>query len=427
MFNQKKASNLRDMKITRNYWASPLLAGFVFFTLASTFVSAQDNKVHDANPKATSEQNADSESVVDLTELTHPLQPALWKVEGNGLETHSYLFGTVHHGDPRLTALHPDAEKAFKESSRFYGELPNDPAQKMAAALQLMRRDGKALSESLGPELTKQARDAILAINPKYNVNQLQIFKTWAAAMLIPSVSKPGEYTMPAGTKTLDQVLYEQAAKARKRLGALESPDSQAAVMDQFTEEEQIQLVEAAVKMLKKKKEKEKEAEPDRRVHELYIANDLARLANNTNKQAEEGYYGNEELSKRLTKALKGDRNVKMADKIEAFLNKSPDETHFFAVGVGHYTGKDSVNEYLTKKGYTITPLFTPLDPKTVIKGYGERPKMEIADAPKKPAKEIKIGKTISEIRWGKHLAGPKIQKTDKLKGKVVLLVLWGS
>ena len=414
------------MKIIRNNWASPLLASFVCVTLASTFVSAQDNKVPEANSKATSQQNADSESVVNLTELTHPLQPALWKVEGNGLEAHSYLFGTVHHGDPRLTALHPDAEKAFKESSRFYGELPNDPAQKMAAALQLMRRDGKALSESLGPELTKQARDAILAINPKYNVSQLQIFKTWAAAMLIPSVSKPGEHTTPAGAKTLDQVLYEQAAKARKQLDALESPDSQAAAMDQFTEEEQIEFVKAAVKMLQKKKEEE-QAEPDRRVHELYIANDLARLANNTNRQAEEGYYGDEELSKRFIKALKGDRNVKMADKIEAFLNKAPDETHFFAVGVGHYTGKDSVNKYLTEKGYTITPLFTPLDPKTVIKGYGERPKMEIANAPKKPAKEIKIGKTISEIRWGKHLAGPKIQKTDKLEGKVVLLVLWGS
>ncbi len=34
---------------------------------------------------------------------------------------------------------------------------------------------------------------------------------------------------------------------------------------------------------------------------------------------------------------------------------------------------------------------------------------------------------TTSQIKWGKHVAGPEIAKAEDLKGKVVLLVLWGS
>src|SRR5262245_55982060 len=36
----------------------------------------------------------------------------LWKIETSGAEP-SYLFGTMHMTDPRVTSLTPDAEQAF--------------------------------------------------------------------------------------------------------------------------------------------------------------------------------------------------------------------------------------------------------------------------------------------------------------------------
>ncbi len=407
------------------FLAGFVLASFVFSMSAASTAWAQKLAAAEKNAAEKTLQGDDQQKgVVDLSELTHPLQPALWKIEGKGLEATSYLFGTVEDSDPRVTILHPDAEKAFQQATRLYSEIDQNPTQQMVSAMKLMRRDGKTLSAALGPELTNEVRDAILAIDPNYNVHQLQILKTWAASLFIPSISKPGKHRVQPGGATLDKVLYERAKKAGKKLGALESADSQSAVFEQFTEEEQILFVRSSVKLLKKKKEKQKEIE--KRIHELYLTNHLAELDASTNNQLEDGDFEDKELAERLTKALKGDRNIRMADKIDGFLEGAPDEVHFFAVGVGHYLGKGSVTEKLLEKGYTVTPVFTPLDPKTEITGYGAPSKMEIANV-SKAAKEIRVGETISEIHWGKHLAGPKLQETDKLEGKVVLLVMWGS
>ena len=98
---------------------------------------------------------------IDASTLKHPVKPALWKIEGKGLEKPSYLFGSIHLGDPRVTTLHPDAEKAFVASDHFYAEIDLDPAKQMAIAPKLMRKDGKTLSESIGPDLTGKLKTAV--------------------------------------------------------------------------------------------------------------------------------------------------------------------------------------------------------------------------------------------------------------------------
>jgi hypothetical protein len=50
-------------------------------------------------------------------------------------------------------------------------------------------------------------------------------------------------------------------------------------------------------------------------------------------------------------KALVTDRNVKMADRIDAFIKKEPT---FIAVGALHLPGADGVVALLRKKGYTV-------------------------------------------------------------------------
>ena len=38
-----------------------------------------------------------------------------------------------------------------------------------------------------------------------------------------------------------------------------------------------------------------------------------------------------------------------------------------------------------------------------------------------------KVEGTTKEIRWGQHWAGPVLKAPADLKGKVVLLVIWGG
>lgn len=425
--------NMKTSKLVRPL-ALLLTASLLFFSATDLRAQSHESPQNPSSkpaPPAGEKQESKQKQVIDLVKLKHPDQPALWKIEGKGIDKPSYLFGTVHHGDPRVIKLHPIAEDAFNKSTHFYTELAQDPRQKMVAAMQLMRRDGKAVSESLGPELTKEVKEAILAIDPKYNVQQLQILKTWALSLMLPSVGAPNTAAHQF-SKTLDMALHEKAVKANKKTGALESASSQSAVFDQFTEEEQILFVRSSVKSLRKRIEKRKEkTESEQLVHELYLANHLEEMAARTNNEIETEDFGNEELSKQLTKAMKEDRNVKMADKIEKALTKHSDGVHFFAVGVGHYIGEKSINEMLVKKGYTVTPLFKPLPKDVVIAGQGFVPDLGIAK-PKKVEKKARVGENISEIRWGKQLAGTPLSKNNKvlqerLNGKVVLLVLWGS
>lgn len=38
-----------------------------------------------------------------------------------------------------------------------------------------------------------------------------------------------------------------------------------------------------------------------------------------------------------------------------------------------------------------------------------------------------KVEGATKDIQWGKHWAGPELKAPDELKGKVVLLVIWGG
>ena len=159
---------------------------------------------------------------IDATKLKHPVKPALWKIEGKDLTKPSYLFGTVHLGDARITTLHPKAEKAFQTSDRFYAEIDMDPAKQVAIAPLLMRTDGKVLSESIGPKLTKRLNKALEAISPDLDSKAFEPMKTWVVTMALPTL-KLGL----SGEKALDAVLYERAIGDEKKVGGIETVESQ--------------------------------------------------------------------------------------------------------------------------------------------------------------------------------------------------------
>ena len=50
----------------------------------------------------------------------------LWKISGNGLESPSYLFGTIHVMCPDQQKLSPKVEEALNESQQLVLELVMD-------------------------------------------------------------------------------------------------------------------------------------------------------------------------------------------------------------------------------------------------------------------------------------------------------------
>lgn len=294
---------------------------------------------------------AKEKQAVDLTGLKHPVKPALWKVEGKDLKKPSYLFGTLHLGDPRVTTLHPDAEKAFTASDNFYAEIDLDPAKQMELVPKLMRKDGKTLSESIGPDLQKELNEALKAINPALDSKPFDPMKTWVISITLPILE-----IQLTGQKALDSVLYERAQADKKTVGALETADSQLKIFDDLKEQEQVSILKSTIAAMAKDKKEGKN--PTQRLLNLYLTSNVTEIGQFVKETMEEGTFGNNELSKRLMKTLLDDRNISMAETIAKALAETPQNSHFFAVGAAHYTGATAIQDILTKKGYTITPAF---------------------------------------------------------------------
>lgn len=290
----------------------------------------------------------------NLEKLKHPVHAALFKIEGKELKKPSYLFGTIHLGDPRLTNLHPKAEKAFQSADHFYSEVDLDPAKMLAMAGMMMRTDGSTLSGSIGPAVTKKLDDFLKGINPALSAKPFDPMKTWVMIVQLPALQLQME-----GKQPLDSVLFERAKKAQKKVGALETIESQLKLFNDLTEKEQILMLDYTLGMLSDDQKEGKNI--TRQMLNLYLTEDLPKLGEfvkDSMKLNEKADKAIKELNERFIKQLLDDRNVKMADTISGILAEKPDGTHFFAVGAAHYVGKTAIQNFLTKKGYTVTPLF---------------------------------------------------------------------
>ncbi len=153
-----------------------------------------------------------------LADLKHPTKACLWKVEGRGLDKPSWLFGTIHIGDPRVTTLHPRAREPFDGLDVFYAEIDLDPAARAALAPLMMRKDRKTLSEAIGPDMARELDVILKNINPGSGAAAFDILKTWVVAMTLPEPqamkNTPDELQ---GREALDMVLQGRAADAGKK------------------------------------------------------------------------------------------------------------------------------------------------------------------------------------------------------------------
>lgn len=287
---------------------------------------------------------------VDLAELKHPVQPMLWKIEAKELKKPSYLFGTIHLPDKRVTHLHPTAQNAFDAADSVYTEIDLSPANQLGMAKFFMRKDGKTLEEVLDKPLLTELNRELAVVNPMLNAKGLNRFKTWAVAMTVPFLQD-----QMLGKVALDSQLWERATKAGKKMGALEQPEDQVGPMDLFTADEQKELLSVTLKVMKKSRDLK--VQPYQELIDAYLLGDIQSAAKIMKENSSMGVKMSDELVKKFIKNLLLVRNRGMADTIINDL-KSPERgSCFFAAGVGHYIGEQNVGEMLKAAGYKVTLL----------------------------------------------------------------------
>lgn len=262
----------------------------------------------------------------------------LWQIDKPGL-TPSYLFGTIHSEDPRVTQLPSPVRSRFEKASSASFELMMDMPTMLKATGAMFFSGEQSLDKLIDKALYQSVIDAMRQHQlPEFMVNKL---KPWA---VVVTLSTP---PMETG-KFLDLLLYQEAQKLQKPTYGLETVQEQLAVFDNIPEADQITMLKDTVKNLKKMPTVFKE------MHDLYLQRDLTELLKYSIEEMKKG-SDNLSLVEAFYKRVVDDRNIRMVERMEKRLKAG---NAFIAIGALHLPGKKGVLKLLQYRGYRISAVY---------------------------------------------------------------------
>ncbi|MBX7481321.1 TraB/GumN family protein [Qipengyuania qiaonensis] len=261
--------------------------------------------------------------------------PGLWKVADE--DTTIYLFGTVHALPESVEWYEGEIETALATSQELVTEIPGeatgDPASQQMVITKAMLPVDKSLRDMLADPQRASYEGALNKLGmPPASFDR---FEPWFAGMTLAVMP-----LMQAGYKAESgvELKLEELAPADAARGALETLEWQIDLFDTLPVESQVSFLMVSADNID-------EIVPmmDRMVAEWLEgdADGLAALMN-------EGL-----TDPALADALLYKRNERWAEWIDDRLDKPG--TVFIAVGAGHLAGQQSVQDYLTGRGLSVT------------------------------------------------------------------------
>ncbi len=262
----------------------------------------------------------------------------LWRIEGKSAPA-SYVFGTIHLADPRVTALPTAVVNELNRARSLTLEVRLDPGTILVLAKRMIYDDGRDLHGVAGPDLVAKA--AAITAGLGLPDPLLRMFKPWAVALLLSAPQQD-----PSGV--LDIVLARIAAEQGKPVHELESMDEQIAIFEGMPEADQVALLRHAVENY------ERMPALIGRLVEAYLARDLAGLWRISEASGGEGAEARR-LRAVFAHRLLDERNVRMAERSEARLREGG---AFIAVGALHLYGSGGVLSLLESRGWRVTRVY---------------------------------------------------------------------
>ncbi|MBN1755717.1 TraB/GumN family protein [bacterium] len=260
-------------------------------------------------------------------QLTREPGPLLWKIDG---DKPTYLFGTIHLPDPRVTELPESVTRVFDEASAYVMEVDLGDVNMAELGTLMLLPDGKTLSDLMTPELYQQVSDILT--EKGQDIMMFESLKPWVLFSLIALPPDAGD--------PMDQMLYKKAQEMEKETGGLETIKEQIVVFDGLSLEEQIIMLEQSVN------EYEQFEVVLEKMIELYLRGDVEALTRFMNQELVEEDY-QDFYDNLITR-----RNYVMASRMEKFIRQG---NVFVAVGAGHLGGSEGVIKLLQDKGYKLT------------------------------------------------------------------------
>jgi len=271
----------------------------------------------------------------------------LWRLEKDGREP-SFLFGTMHMTDPRVTDLPAAARAAFDTSTTVVIETTEilDQAKMMAAILQkpelMMFTDDTTLMSLFSKEDAEVVAKALEARGiPPSSVAKM---KPWmlSAMVALPACELARK---SGGAAVLDAKLAHDAQAAGKNVEGLESVVDQLSAMASLPMEFH---VKGLVETLKLGDRIDDVMETMIVLYEAEETGMFWPLFRATLPSGDDGDSGYAAFEETMITA----RNKTMAERAEPILAKG---NAFIAVGALHLPGSEGLIEIFRKAGYTVT------------------------------------------------------------------------
>jgi uncharacterized protein len=266
----------------------------------------------------------------------------LWRVE-SAAGTSSYVFGTLHSSDERITTLPAPVSNAFAGVQTLAIEVVLDHAAIFKLGRAMLLPSDKRLDALLTSKQVGRLKD--LAAHYHMSFPMITRFKPWGA-MILFSLPPAEHLRTAAGKKPLDETLRVQAEANGKTVLGLETVDEQIETLDGMMQADQMLLLDSTL---------EQAVEIERMfasLRDAYLARDLMAVYQLLNAAKLDDRTGAVE---RFERRLIIDRNHRMVDRMGTLLQQG---NAFVAVGALHLPGEQGILQLLANQGYRVTRVY---------------------------------------------------------------------
>jgi uncharacterized protein YbaP (TraB family) len=258
----------------------------------------------------------------------------LFSIEGPGTPV-SYIFGSIHSGDPRLLAFSDKLRETLNATDQFMMEIKMDQSVILQSLTALWLMDGRKLPDVVGERLYQM----VIETGEQAGMPEMTFtyMKPWVVMMLFSL--PPGNYQ-----QIVDVELMKMAVSSGQKVIGLETIQEQFDVFDKMSISDQKILLENTLKnypMLSKQFES---------LFDAYLDRDLARLQQIADEQMQQ-QTGARQAIERLMERLLDDRNQRM---LERMLPEIENRANFIVVGALHLPGKQGLLTLLEQQGFRI-------------------------------------------------------------------------
>ena len=253
-----------------------------------------------------------------------------WKMESpTGIV--SYLFGTMHSDDNRITDFSPKVIEALNSVDTFIMETKPDNKEPTS----LLMKDA-TLRDMLTEHELEQVRE--LAEFHVMHLDAAMQMKPWLLAVIF-------DLSKPQTPFAQDNLLMTKSEELLKDIDGLESSKAHFGMMDDFSREEQLVMLRAVLKRTQAQKEADFE-----RLIAAYLNGDSDKISALDEKIT--GGMLPKEIWTKMRSKLLDERNVVMAERSIQAANEKP---VFVAVGASHLAGKTGLINAFKQAGFKLT------------------------------------------------------------------------